>query len=70
MRNHIELAASRPPTAAVSLAVSHVAREKGVDAATARLLLAGLPDTFDQWKSLPGASQRLLTPSQADGGAP
>jgi len=26
-------------------------REKGVDEDTARLLLAGLPDTFDQWKA-------------------
>jgi hypothetical protein len=27
-------------------------REKGVEPGTADLLLAGLPDTFDQWKSL------------------
>ena len=27
-------------------------REKGVEAAHSALLLAGLPDTFDQWKSL------------------
>lgn len=26
-------------------------REKGVEPDTARLLLAGLPDTFDQWKT-------------------
>jgi hypothetical protein len=47
-------------------------REKGVDEDTARLLLSGLPDTFDQWKSSQDSSQRLLTPSAewADGGAP
>jgi hypothetical protein len=37
-------------------------REKGVGEATARLLLAGLPDTFDQWKlsqsALEGATRR------------
>jgi hypothetical protein len=27
-------------------------REKGVELVTADLLLAGLPDTFDEWKSL------------------
>ena len=27
-------------------------RERGVDDDTARLLLSGLPDTFDEWKSL------------------
>jgi hypothetical protein len=32
-------------------------REKGVELGTAVLLLAGLPDTFDQWKSLQNAPQ-------------
>jgi hypothetical protein len=31
-------------------------REKGTDERSARLLLSGLPDTFDQWKSLHSAA--------------
>jgi hypothetical protein len=31
-------------------------REKGTDEDTARFLLSGLPDTFDQWKSLQTSS--------------
>ena len=44
-------------------------REKGVDVDTARLLLSGLPDTFDQWKTTPASPGRPLTPSgeTADG---
>jgi len=38
-------------------------REKGVDVDTARLLLSGLPDTFDQWKTTPASPGRPLTPS-------
>ena len=38
-------------------------RENGVGAEQARLLLSGLPDTFDLWKALQDSSQRLLTPS-------
>lgn len=30
-------------------------REKGVEPGTAVQLLAGLPDTFDEWKTLPAA---------------
>jgi len=37
-------------------------REKGVGAEIARLLLSRLPDTFDQWKTLHLAPERLLTP--------
>ena len=37
-------------------------REKGVEPGTARLLLAGLPDTFDEWKSF------LAAPSASDRG--
>lgn len=29
-------------------------REKGTDVATARVLLAGLPDSFDAWQSASG----------------
>jgi hypothetical protein len=32
-------------------------REKGVDLATARFLLSGLPDTFDEWKATPETCQ-------------
>jgi hypothetical protein len=39
-------------------------REKGVDADTARLLLSGLPDTFDQWKSAHAAPDRPAAPLQ------
>ena len=35
-------------------------REKGTDAATAQLLLSGLPDTFDQWKASQDGSQEAL----------
>jgi hypothetical protein len=35
-------------------------REKGVDVDTASLLLAGLPDTFDQWKTSQSAPDSLL----------
>jgi hypothetical protein len=34
-------------------------REKGVGAATVSLLLAGLPDSFEQWKSLQVASHAV-----------
>jgi hypothetical protein len=46
-------------------------REKGVEAAHSALLLSGLPDTFDKWKTTPTSPKRLLTPSAetADGGA-
>jgi hypothetical protein len=33
--------------------------KKGVGALTARLLLAGLPDTFDQWKAAPSRLEHL-----------
>ena len=39
-------------------------RENGINEDTAAQLLSGLPDTFDQWKTL------LHTPETADGGAP
>ena len=46
-------------------------REKGTDEDTARLLLSGLPDTFDRRKTLLHTPQGLLTPSDtAEGGAP
>jgi hypothetical protein len=32
-------------------------REKGVEDVTARLLLSGLPDTFDEWKATHRAPQ-------------
>jgi hypothetical protein len=38
-------------------------REKGVEPDTAALLLSGLPDTFDQWKTLQHSPQRLLEPA-------
>jgi hypothetical protein len=39
-------------------------REKGVDDDTARLLLCGLPDTFDQWKALPNGIVAELAANQ------
>ena len=35
-------------------------REKGVEPDKAILLLSGLPDTFDQWKSLPATSEPIV----------
>jgi len=35
-------------------------REMGVGVDTARLLLSGLPDTFDQWKTTESSPERLL----------
>ena len=40
-------------------------REKGVGAETARFLLSGLPDTFDQWKALQTPQEGLLALSGA-----
>jgi hypothetical protein len=37
-------------------------REKGVDEDTARLLLSGLPGSFDQWKAAQSSSQSQPAP--------
>jgi hypothetical protein len=37
-------------------------REKGVDERSARLLLSGLPDTFDQWKTSQSVSETAEEP--------
>jgi hypothetical protein len=34
-------------------------REKGMEAGVARLLLGGLPDTFEEWKATLPASERV-----------
>lgn len=44
-------------------------REKGVGAETARLL-AGLPESFEQWKRAVTAPQGDLRPALAGGGCP
>ena len=42
-------------------------REKGVEAAQRALLLSGLPETFDHWKTNRPSPERLLTPDTAEG---
>jgi hypothetical protein len=37
-------------------------REKGADDDTARFLLSGLPDTFDQWKASQSSPQPVSDP--------
>ena len=39
-------------------------REKGCNLPTANLLLAGLPDTFDEWKALQHAREHRETPTE------
>ena len=39
-------------------------REKGVGPGTAARLLSGLPDSFEQWKTLQPSPERLLTPAE------
>ena len=45
-------------------------REKGVELDTASLLLAGLPESFEQWKRAVTAPQGDLRPALAGGGCP
>jgi hypothetical protein len=43
-------------------------QEKGVEAANARLLLAGLPDGFEEWKSLTAGSHGQPAGEKIDAG--
>jgi hypothetical protein len=45
-------------------------REKGVEACTADLLLAGPPDSFDQWKTAQQALDRPAAPFEEAAEAP
>lgn len=65
MRRSTEKRPDREPWRAVSFVrsgkgiLARCMREKGVAADAMRSLLAGLPDTFEQWQSLQRATEQL-----------